>query len=102
MWGLPSHLPGLRDGGILMSYGQRRKPFGNQARVGEDGGKTWSQPLSISADGAGGDLGYPSTVELSAGRLLSVWYEKLASSQRAVLPQGIWSLPGWIPARYRD
>jgi len=94
VWGLPSHLLGLRDGRILMSYGHRRKPFGNQARVSEDGGKTWSQPIAISADGAGGDLGYPSTVELSDGRLLSVWYEKLAGSQRAVLRQGIWSLPG--------
>lgn len=94
VWGLPSHLLRLRDGRLLMSYGHRRQPFGNQARVSEDGGRSWSKPLSISADGAGGDLGYPSTVELTDGRMLSVWYEKLGGARRAVLRQAIWGLPG--------
>jgi sialidase-1 len=40
VWGLPSHLLRLRDGRLLMSYGYRRPPFGNQARVSADGGKT--------------------------------------------------------------
>jgi hypothetical protein len=77
-----------------MTYGYRRKPFGNQARVSRDAGKTWSDPVTISADGASGDLGYPSTVELGDGRLLTVWYELPAGSKRAVLRQSTWSLPG--------
>lgn len=94
VWGLPSHLLRLRDGRLLMSYGYRRKPFGNQARVSEDHGKTWSAPMMISEDGAGGDLGYPSTVELSDGRLLTVWYELQAGSMRAALRQAIWRMEG--------
>src|SRR5207244_1326571 len=31
VWGLPSHLLRLKDGRLLMTYGHRRKPFGNQA-----------------------------------------------------------------------
>jgi len=93
VWGLPSHLLRLRDGRLLMTYGYRRKPFGNQARVSSDGGKTWSAPITVSDDGAGGDLGYPSTVELADGTLLSVWYEQLASSPLAVLRQAHWKLP---------
>jgi sialidase-1 len=92
VWGLPSHLLKLRDGRLLMTYGYRRKPFGNQARVSSDHGRTWSDPVSLSTDGASGDLGYPSTVELPDGKLLSVWYEKLASSEKAVLRQATWSL----------
>ena len=38
VWGLPSHLLKLRDGRLLMTYGHRRAPFGNQARVSADGG----------------------------------------------------------------
>jgi hypothetical protein len=53
-----------------------------------------SGPLVISGDGAGGDLGYPSTVELAGGRLLTVWYEEPGSSQRAVLRQAVWSIAG--------
>ena len=92
VWGLPSFLTLLRDGRLLMSYGHRRKPFGNQARVSDDHGKSWSEPVIISGDGASGDLGYPSTVELADGTLLTVWYEQLASSKFAVLRQARWKL----------
>ena len=92
VWGLPSHLLRLRDGRLLMTYGYRRPPFGNQARVSADAGRTWSGPLFISSDGANGDLGYPSTVELADGTLLTVWYEQLKSSPKAVLRQARWRL----------
>jgi sialidase-1 len=92
VWGLPSSLTRLRDDRLLMTYGHRRKPFGNQARVSEDHGMTWSEAIVISGDGAGGDLGYPSTVQLEDGSLVSVWYEKLPGSARAVLRQARWTL----------
>lgn len=92
VWGLPSHLLRLRDDRLLMTYGHRRKPFGNQARVSEDEGATWSEPVVLSGDGAGGDLGYPSTVELGDGSFLSVWYERLAASPMAQLRQARWRL----------
>ncbi len=92
VWGLPSFLTRLRDGRLLMSYGHRRPPFGNQARISTDEGKSWSDPLIISGDGAGGDLGYPSTVELADGTLLTVWYEKMRSSSHAVLRQAHWRI----------
>lgn len=92
VWGLPSHLLRLRDDRLVMSYGHRRAPLGNQARVSEDHGRTWSAPLVVSADGASGDLGYPSTVELTDGSLLTVWYESLKGSAFAQLRQAHWSL----------
>jgi hypothetical protein len=58
-----------------MSYGHRRPPYGNQARVSEDQGGSWSDAITISGDGISSDLGYPSTVELTDGSLLTVWYE---------------------------
>jgi sialidase-1 len=92
VWGLPSHLLRLRDGRILMTYGHRRAPFGNQARVSEDHGRTWSEPMILSGDGSGGDLGYPSTVEMPDGRLVTVWYESMKDSPRAVLRMARWAL----------
>ncbi len=92
VWGLPSHLLRLQDERLLMSYGHRREPFGNLARVSEDHGKTWSDPLTISNDGLGGDLGYPSTAQLDDGSLVTVWYEVMKGSPRAVLRQARWSL----------
>ena len=94
VWGLPSHLLRLRDGRLLMSYGYRRKPFGNQVRISENEGKRWSPPITISSDGQGHDLGYPSTVERDDGKLVTVWYEKMAGSSNAVLRQVVWGLEG--------
>ena len=91
VWGLPSHLLRLADGRALMTYGHRRPPFGNQARLSEDG-RSWSAPISLSTDGASGDLGYPSTAQLTDGSLVSVWYERLANHPKAVLRQARWSL----------
>lgn len=92
VWGLPSHLLRLNDGRLLMTYGHRRKPFGNQARISGDGGRTWSGPVVISGDGDNVDLGYPSTVQLADGLLLTVWYEKMPKNPRAALRQARWSL----------
>lgn len=92
VWGLPSHLLKLKDGRIFMSYGHRRKPFGNQARLSTDQCRTWSEPITLSSDGIGGDLGYPSTVELEGGTLLTVWYERMQDSPLAVLRQAKWKL----------
>lgn len=91
-FGIPSQLLKLRDGRLLMTYGHRRKPFGNQARMSTDQGRTWSEPMIISVDGAAGDLGYPSTVELADGTLLTVWYENMKDLGKAVLRQAKWKI----------
>jgi len=87
VWGLPSHLLRLRDGRLMMTYGHRRQPLGIQARISDDEGQTWSDPTVIWGQGTSTDLGYPSTVELDDGRLITVWYEKLAGSPHAQLRQ---------------
>jgi len=91
-FGLPSHLLRLRDDRLLMTYGHRRAPFGNQARLSTDNGKTWGEAMIISGDGVGSDLGYPSTVELGDGSLLTVWYEKMKDQKLAVLRQAHWTI----------
>ncbi len=92
VWGLPSYLLRLKDDRLLMTYGHRRAPLGNQARVSDDHGRTWSEPIIISGDGASGDLGYPSTAQLADGSLLTVWYELIKGSSNAALRQAHWSI----------
>lgn len=92
VWGLPSHLLRLENDWILMTYGHRRNPLGNQARISKDEGKTWSAPMIISGDGISGDLGYPSTVQLKDGTLVTVWYEKMKDQPRCVLRMAKWCL----------
>jgi sialidase-1 len=100
VWGLPSHLLRLKDGRLLMTYGYRRPPRGNHARLSEDHGRTWSEPIVLSDDGTG-DIGYPSTVELPNAQLLTLWYEsKYSGAVVAKLPDppfAVLRLARWTP-----
>ena len=73
--GIAFFLMKLADGRLLMTYGYRRQPLGVQARVSDDNGETWSEPALIYDQGKSSDLGYPSTVQLDDGSLITVWYE---------------------------
>ena len=92
VWGLPSHLWRLNDGRLLMTYGHRRAPLGQYARLSDDCGKSWSEPMYIGPNDVSGDLGYPSTVQLSDDSLVSVWYETPAAGAKAIVKMARWVL----------
>ncbi len=76
--GHPPHLITLDNGSMLCTYGFRDKPIGIRAALSRDYGRTWLEEdiVSLRADGSGrpGDNGYPLTVEMEDGSLLSVYY----------------------------
>jgi hypothetical protein len=90
VWGYPSFLLRTGDGRLITTFGHRREPFGNYVSISEDNGKNWSKALPINTDSAG-DMGYPSTVELTPSRFLSVWYDT-AERDRTYLRSARWHL----------
>jgi hypothetical protein len=72
----PADLTLLSNGWVLMAYGHRREPFGVQGMISRDRGRTWERDrkLIYNDDRPGGDCGYPSTVRLADGTLLTVYY----------------------------
>ncbi|HEX7574176.1 MAG TPA: sialidase family protein [Bacteroidota bacterium] len=76
LWGFPPHLLQLSDGRILCSYGYRRAPFGERACISDDG-ISWElgNEIVLRDDAPNGDLGYPASVELDSGRILTVFYQ---------------------------
>ena len=83
--GSPPHLLLRRDGSVLVSYGRRMPPFGNRAVVSYDGCRTFSEEYVLSED-YDGDLGYPATVELENGNLLTIYYQiPVGKENRAIL-----------------
>jgi len=75
--GSPPHLMLHSSGAIVLSYGRRE--LGNQrqcVRISRDQGETWSEELVICDDVPDWDMGYPSTVELADGSLLTSYYQK--------------------------
>ncbi|HDY87443.1 MAG TPA: exo-alpha-sialidase [bacterium] len=69
----PAHLLELNDGHILLTYGIRWGVHGIGARVSNDGGKTWNAPIVVIYYG-GGDGGYPSSVQLEDGTIITAYY----------------------------
>ncbi|HRI81516.1 MAG TPA: sialidase family protein [Opitutaceae bacterium] len=77
--GFPPHLTVLQDGRVLCTYGYRREPFGERAALSRDG-ITWdlAEEIVLRADNGNHDLGYPASLELSPGEILTVYYQKPA------------------------
>ncbi len=76
MWGHPGHVLLLSDGRLLCTYGYRREPYGIRGCFSRDGGKTWDieNEIVLRDDGSSRDLGYPCSVELGDGSILTVYY----------------------------
>lgn len=77
MMGYPPHLLTLSDGRLLCSYGRRKAPYGIRAMVSEDGVSwTHANEIILRQDAPNHDLGYPASVELEPGRILTIFYQK--------------------------
>ena len=76
LWGFPPHLAVLSDGRVLCTYGYRRPPFGERACLSDDG-VTWSlrNEVVLRDDAPNGDLGYPASIQLERGVILTVYYQ---------------------------
>ncbi len=76
LWGYPPHLALLADGRVLCTYGYRRPPFGERACVSPDG-LSWDirNEIVLRDDAPNGDLGYPSSLEIRQGIILTVYYQ---------------------------
>ena len=74
--GSPPHLLRHSSGAIVLTYGWRHAPYGQRARISRDDGATWSDEIILRDDGPDGDLGYPCSIELPGGDILTVYYQK--------------------------
>ncbi|NKB71377.1 MAG: exo-alpha-sialidase [Candidatus Latescibacteria bacterium] len=92
--GSPPHLLVHSSGALVCVYGSRLKPYGQRLMVSQDGGDSWTYDYILRADGPDSDLGYPSTVELGDGSLLSLYYQKPDSVRdKCALLWTRWALP---------
>jgi hypothetical protein len=95
MIGKPPHLTKLRDGRILVTYGYRFAPYGERACISSDGGTTWDydNEIIIRDDAPSGDLGYPASIELEDGTVLTVYYQQEYPGEKTCLMATKWRMP---------
>ena len=90
------HLLRLKDGRILLAYGNRIKTgdqLGVLAKLSGDEGKTWGESIRI-AHTTTWDCGYPSTVQRVDGKLVTAWYAGASAYHgRYQMSVAIWEAP---------
>ena len=80
----------LADGRILLSYGNRCwNNFGVDVRLSDDQGETWSPPIRI-ADCPRPDCGYPSSVQLSDGQVVTAYYTIVSDDFHYEMRVAVW------------
>lgn len=89
LWGHPTHALRMGDGRVIIVYGVRRPPFGINASLSEDEGRSWGPEIAIRSGLAdtrsGFDLGYPSVLEYRTGELFVTYYAEDGSGVVGIL-----------------
>ena len=71
----PGHILELQSGELLLSYGTRIPGmFGVALRLSTDGGETWSLPNPLIHIVHKTDCGYPCSVQLQDGTIVTAYY----------------------------
>ena len=91
--GAPAHLFKLSTGELISTFSYRKAPCGIKVIISTDDGKTWCESKDIFvSDGDFWDIGYPSTVELNDGTLLTVFYLRPSGNKPAKIVQQRWKI----------
>jgi len=94
--GAPPHLIKHSSGMLICTYCYRGEPYGKgttfgiRAMFSRDNGKTWDIDYSLYDSNISCDLGYPSTIELEDGTLITVFYAQQEENGPAVIMQQKW------------
>lgn len=115
----PAHMFQHSSGVMVMTYGYRglyidpvtgesilykdrnkdTLTYGIRARLSYDGGLTWTREvvltsgLQATTNDNTSDWGYTSSVELSNGKILTLYYQRTGSETMASIHQVVWELP---------
>ncbi len=92
-FGSPPHVLVHSSGNLVLVYGYRREPFGERAKISTDNGKTWGGELILRDDAPSHDLGYPASVELNDGRILTLYYQKRDAAALPEIMYSVWDMP---------
>jgi hypothetical protein len=77
----PGQIPGsafqLADGKLMLTWGNRRSPYGAMAMISNNGGRTWDYEhrVSLAGDASGGSCGYAYGAQAKDGSIVVTYYD---------------------------
>ena len=94
--GAPAHIMKHSSGVLISTYGNRTFPYGVRAMFSYDNGETWDTNHVLVDSEVSGDLGYPSSVVLNDGNILTIYYarrneDRTVPNNSCVIKQIIWN-----------
>ncbi len=89
--GSPPHLTRHASGALICVYARRESPFSQRAMISRDGGATWEIDM-VLREACDSDIGYPASVSLPDGTLLTVYYQHLTPGDKASILSTRWRL----------
>ncbi len=92
-FGAPPHLLRHSSGVLVLAYGYRRPEFSERVMLSYDDGQSWDADW-VLCDAPFVDMGYPSSVELPDGSILTVYYQSLDIGTPCAIRATRWELPG--------
>lgn len=90
--GAPPHLFLHSSGTLISTYGRRKMPYGIMAMISNDMGQTWETDIRLYENTVTDDIGYPSTIEMDDGSLLTVFYASEHQDEHCEILQQRWKL----------
>ncbi len=96
--GATAHIIRHSSGVLISAYEKRHdpedeaSPYGIKIMFSRDNGKTWDTDNWLYSTKVSTDLGYPATVELHDGSLLTVFYAHASKDEPAVIWQQKWKI----------
>ena len=91
--GTPPHLLLHSSGVLICVYGYRHAPYGQRAIFSKDGGKTWINDMPLRDDGPTWDLGYPASIEMPDGSIMTVYYQIAEPGENTSVLYTRWNIP---------
>lgn len=89
-FGNPGCLILLRDGRLCLTYGVRRAPWQICAKLSDDGGRSWGEPIVLRGDGGCRDLGYTQSRQRTDGHVVTAYYVADAPQSDRYIEAAIW------------
>ena len=93
IFGQPPNVIKLKNGNLLCTYGYRKEPYSIKAIISNDNGLSWNKNeiITIRENASFWDMGYPVSVELSDGNILTAYYWIDKNSVRYIT-SNIWKI----------